>query len=311
MVAQEQKSKHRGGILADDMGLGKTVQLIATMAANLPDPDSNCRVTLVVVPAALLLQWKEEIETKTNGLFTCHIHYGKDKLKKKGELEGKDVIITTYQTLCTDFMIPGSVDPDDEQEWVANNGGLLARTKFFRVVADEAQFIRNRSTRASRTMALVRARYRWMLTGTPVTNTLADIYGLLRFGKFRPWNDWGDFNEYVAKVQMKDAVLAGERARQILTPLLLRRTKNSTLEGNPILELPPKDIELVVTEFSKDERELYDHFERNTQLKINRFIKRGTLAKNHAFILVLLQRLRQLCAHPNLVLVGPFSLVKV
>lgn len=302
MVNQEKKSPHQGGILADDMGLGKTVQMIATMACNLPSPDSDCRVTLIVVPAALLHQWKEEIEDKSNGVFNVHVHYGKDKLKRSSDLKQKDVVITTYQTLCQDFLIPGGVEADEEEKWVRKNGGLLAKTNFFRVVADEAQFIRNRSTRASRTLAWVRARYRWMLTGTPVTNTLADIYGLVRFGRFRPWNDWNDFNVHVARMQLKDAPLAGQRAREILKPLMMRRTKNSTLEGNPILQLKAKDIELVVTEFSKDERDLYDHFEKKTRLKINRFIKANTLAKNHAYVLVLIQRLRQLCAHPYLVL---------
>ncbi|KAJ7736679.1 hypothetical protein B0H16DRAFT_1730727 [Mycena metata] len=71
------------------------------------------------------------------------------------------------------------------------------------------------------------------LTGTPVTNSLADICGLLRSGRFRPWNDFNAFNEHVAKVQLSDAPLAGQRAQMILKPLLLRRTMTSTLEGKP------------------------------------------------------------------------------
>jgi len=87
-----------------------------------------------------------------------------------------------------DFATPRDIEPHEEPEWVAKNGydatfrhasyvltnrsGILARTKFYRVIADEAQFIRNRGTRSSIAMALVRAKYRWMLTGTPVTNTL-------------------------------------------------------------------------------------------------------------------------------------------
>lgn len=141
-----------------------------------------------------------------------------------------------------------------------------------------------------------------MLTGTPVTNTLADIYGLLRFGRFRPWNDWNDFNEHVARVQSDDAPLAGSRAQAILKPILLRRTKNSTLEGEPLLKLPPKEIEIVKLQFSHDEREIYDNFEHSTKLQLNKFIKAGTLLKNHTFVLVMILRLRQLCCHPHLIL---------
>jgi SNF2 family DNA or RNA helicase len=181
--------------------------------------------------------------------------------------------------LCQDFNVPKDVPPEDEPEWLAEHGGILARVKFYRAIADEAQFIRNRSTRSSISLAHIKAKYRWMLTGTPVTNTLADIYGLLRFGRFRPWNDWNDFNEHVAKVQADDAPLAGSRAQAILKPILLRRTKNSLLEGKPILELPPKEIEMVQLQFSREERDVYDCFEKRTKIRLNKFIRERTLVK--------------------------------
>jgi hypothetical protein len=97
--------------------------------------------------------------------------------------------------------------------------------KWYRIVLDEAQFIRNRATRSSRSVSMLRAKYRWSLTGTPVTNTLVDVYGLLRFGRFRPWNDWTSFDEYIGRVMESDTVLAGMRAQEVLKPVLLRRTK--------------------------------------------------------------------------------------
>ncbi|PBK96912.1 hypothetical protein ARMGADRAFT_989149 [Armillaria gallica] len=302
-MLDKEKSKDKGGILADDMGLGKTVQMIATMLLHMPDIDSeDCQSTLIVVPAALLQQWKEEVEQKTGGTLIVHIHHGKDKLKKKSEIDSYDVIVTTYQTLNGDFAIPKDVDPTEEAEWLSEYGGILAQKRFYRVIADEAQYIRNRSTRSSISLAHVKAKYRWMLTGTPVTNTLADIYGLLRFGRFRPWNDWNDFNAHVARVQSDDAVLAGERARQILRPILLRRTKGSMLEGKPILQLPPKDIAIVNLTFSEEERELYNSFESRSKIRLSKFIRERTLVKNHAAVLVMILRLRQLCCHPNLIL---------
>lgn len=302
MVDQEKKSPHRGGILADEMGLGKTVQMIATMAANLPKETDAVKTTLVVVPAALLQQWKEEIETKSNDLFTVHIHHGRDKLSTLMDVRSKDVIITTYQTLNMELTIPKGIEEGEELAYLEDHGGVLGRMRWYRVILDEAQFIRNRGTHASRSVTLLRSTYRWMLTGTPVTNTLADIYGLIRFGRFRPWNDWESFKQYIAKVQQEDAPLAAMRAQEILKPLLLRRTKQARLEGKLILQLPPKNIELVTLEFSADERQLYDDFEKKSHIQINRFIRRGTLLKNATAILAMILRLRQLCCHPNLIL---------
>ncbi|KAI0742470.1 SNF2 family N-terminal domain-containing protein [Daedaleopsis nitida] len=303
MVDQELKTEYKGGILADDMGLGKTVQMIANMVMNQPKPNDEHRATLVVVPAALLLQWKEELETKTNGMWEVHIQHGKDKIKNVEKLNEKDVIITTYHTLNLDFNIPHDVDSCEELDWLKENGGPMSQTKWFRVILDEAQFVRNRSTRCSKAVAMLRSKYRWCLTGTPITNTLADLYGFLRFGKFRPFNDWEDFNDHVAKVQLEDAQLAGDRARALLKPILLRRTKDAKLEnGEPILQLPPKHVDLVYVEFSKDERELYMQFEKRAQIQINRFIRNNTLLKNHQQVLVLILRLRQVCTHPYLVL---------
>ncbi|KAI9435461.1 SNF2 family N-terminal domain-containing protein [Lactarius indigo] len=299
MLMQEKETAYKGGILADDMGLGKTVQMIATMATNTPGPNENYCTTLVVVPAALLHQWKEELESKTNGIFTAHIHHGKTKLKNLSAIREKDIIITTYHTLIQDFVIKDpNVDPEDEIEC-----GLLARMKWHRVVLDEAQFIRNRTTRASKVVAQLRAKYRWMLTGTPVTNSLVDLYGLIRFGRFRPWNDWQSFHEHITKVQVHDAPLAGARAQSILKPILLRRTKDSKLEGKPLLTLPPKIVELETLQFSPEERQIYDDFEKQAKVRVNKFIREGTIIQNHSAVLVMILRLRQLCCHPHLTLI--------
>ncbi|KAG2133783.1 P-loop containing nucleoside triphosphate hydrolase protein [Suillus bovinus] len=303
MVDQERKSPHKGGILADEMGLGKTVQMIATMAANLPKDTDAVKTTLVVVPAALLQQAK--IETKSNDLFTVHIHHGRDKLSTLMDVRSKDVRHANHHSFAnTELAIPKDIEEGGELAYLEDHGGVLGRMRWYRVILDEAQFIRNRGTHASRSVVLLRSTYRWMLTGTPVTNTLADIYGLIRFGRFRPWNDWESFKQYIAKVQQQDAPLAAMRAQEILKPLLLRRTKQARLEGKLILQLPPKNIELVTLEFSADERQLYDDFEKKSHIQINRFIRKGTLLKKYAldYFCAMILRLRQLCCHPNLIL---------
>ena len=103
MVDQERNSPHKGGILADDMGLGKTVQMIATMVFNQPTEEDEHRSILIVVPAALLLQWKEELETKANGIWDVHIQHGKDKIKDPNLLAEKDVC-AFFSAYCAVFV---------------------------------------------------------------------------------------------------------------------------------------------------------------------------------------------------------------
>ncbi|CAE6483099.1 unnamed protein product [Rhizoctonia solani] len=317
-----------GGILADDMGLGKTMQTIALIVKNPPEKKNPRKNTLVVAPAALLDQWKDEILSRTDdGLLKVKIHHGKEKLRSAAEVKKYDIIITTFQTLTNEFPSDeidmrkkksekkkkkskqGTLDhfivDDSSDEGTskkkASGYSPLAATKWYRVVVDEAQNIRNRSTRSSRVMAMLDSEYRWALTGTPVTNTLADLYGLVRFLHFAPFNDWPEFNEKIAKVQKRDPKLAGRRAQALLKKCLLRRTKDSKLEEKPLITLPPKTIDMELLEFSPDERQIYAAVEARQQQKLNKFIRAGTVMKNYHVILVMLLRLRQVCNHPQLI----------
>ncbi|KAF9518340.1 hypothetical protein BS47DRAFT_1389234 [Hydnum rufescens UP504] len=304
MVAQE-NSRIKGGVLADDMGLGKTVQTIATM-------------------------WKSEIETKTeDDLLRVHIHHGSHKLKTMKDVRKFDIVITTYTTLCGDFPKKKKkknddflVGEDDEDDWDKPTGPL-GRTAWHRVVLDEAQIIRNRNTRGSVCVALLDSETRWCLTGTPVTNvclvvisrqlslmalhvsqSLVDLYAFLRYLRYRPFNDWKEFNERIGRAQKREPELAGRRAQALLKKVLLRRTKNSVVEGKQILHLVDKDIEILQLDFSPAERKIYESIEARERIKVNKFIKAGTVMKNYAVILVMLLRLRQACNHPLLVAAG-------
>ncbi|KAF5353246.1 hypothetical protein D9756_007899 [Leucocoprinus leucothites] len=289
MLKQEQ-GLHKGGILADDMGLGKTVQMIATMAKNLPGDGDEHQTTLIVVPAALLQQWKDEIEAKTNSLFTVHIHHGKDKLKSSSAVKSKDIVITSYQTLLADFNTPSDVEPADEFNWLVKYGGPLARTKFYRAIADEAQYIRNRLL--SSPCPAFGSPIHWRIY------TVCCVLGALDHGMTGTVLTLTS-RKYKLRMHLSRA---RARAQAILKPLLLRRTKNSEIEGVPILQLPPKNIELVSLKFSPDERAIYDQFESQSKIMINRFIKNNTLFKSHHVVLVMILRLRQLCSHPHLIL---------
>ncbi|CAG8470192.1 11603_t:CDS:10 [Dentiscutata heterogama] len=287
MVDQEIKDKVRGGILADDMGLGKTIQTIATIVINRPDTkkSKSSKSTLIVAPTALIYQWKSEILSKTDqGLFEVHVYHGQNKASYHN-LKKYDIVITTYQTLLREC--PESDDGDK---------GSLFRMNWYRVVLDEAQNIKNRNSRASKACALLSSTYRWCLTGTPIQNHIDDLYPYFRFLDISNFSDWQTFHEQFSSASQR----AIQRAQTVLRGFLLRRTKDSKLDGKPLLVLPEKTVSFVKQEFSRDEREFYDALEKRSRIAFNRYLKEGSVLKNYAYILVMLLRLRQACNHPFL-----------
>ncbi|KZT22721.1 hypothetical protein NEOLEDRAFT_625750 [Neolentinus lepideus HHB14362 ss-1] len=326
-----EKSIHRGGGMADEMGLGKTVQMMSVIVSNRSD-DPMQKTTLIVAPLALLDQWQMEIESKTNCGLTCLIYHGSNKPRKKSDLLKYDVVLTTFGTLAMEW-------PDEEAEekkkkkkkkkkkgrkagkkkddFIVNDSdsdeapgrtksrkqtrGLLFQIDWWRIVLDEAQNIRNRRTRVSRAVTEMSAKYRWCLTGTPIINGLSDAYGMFRFLQIRPWYDWKEYNGQVVKLEKKHPMLATDKLQVIFKSMLIRRKKDSMLDGKRLVELPSKTIELHKLEFTADEREVYKMVEVKSQAVFNRFLRAGTVLKNYHQVLVMLLRLRQICSHPSLI----------
>ncbi|KAM0748722.1 hypothetical protein T439DRAFT_71167 [Meredithblackwellia eburnea MCA 4105] len=313
-MQEKEESRQYGGILGDEMGLGKTVQAIACMANNeSQDPDE--KTTLIVAPLALLRQWKEEIETKLEANhWRVLIHHGPTRARHAKELMKYDVVLTTYHTLASEWPDEETAfkkkkkrdqeDSDDEFEIKIQAAGPLFKANFFRVILDEAQNIRNRQTKISRAVMHVDSLYRWCLTGTPIMNSLSDIFPYLRFLQIKPWYEWKAFRDHIAGIEKKQPDLAGLRAQAILARHVMRRKKTTKLDGKPLVELPEKHIELQVLEFTPEEREIYTFVETQSQQVFNKYLRAGTVLKNYANVLVMLLRLRQLCLHPSLIASG-------
>ncbi|KAF8828141.1 hypothetical protein HHX47_DHR4000954 [Lentinula edodes] len=316
-MVEKENSNLKGGCLADEMGLGKTVQMIALMMKNRPD-DNSRRTTLILAPTALLDQWKMEIEVKTNIGLKVLIYHGSSKLKRAKDLLKYDVVLTTFQTMALEWPDieqeekkkkkakaqkddPIMSDSVNENTQKKDKTGLLFQIEFFRIVLDEAQGIKNKKTRVSRAVTALKARYRWCLTGTPIINGLSDTYPYIRFLQIRPWHDFVEFHSLVGKLERKNPQLAITRLQAILNIFVLRRKKNSKLDGKVLIDLPTKEITLQRLEFTEEEREIYDAVEKRMQTQFNRFLRAGTVLKNYHHVLVLLLRLRQCCAHPSLI----------
>jgi len=291
MVKQE-KSKNMGGILGDEMGLGKTIQMIATMVKNC-STDSKVKATLILAPLALLTQWKEEIADRSTCDLSVLIYHSSSKPDGRKKISDYDVVITTLDTLRRDWN-------DDEASARPKKPRGLYKIDWYRVVIDEAQIIRNRTAKKSEAVCALNSVYRWCLTGTPIFNTLWDLYPYLRFLRIRPYNDVQQFRHHIAYWEKKRPELATKRAQAVLGTCMLRRQKNTKLDGKPLIVLPPKHQEDIMLDMTPDEREIYEMLEKRAQQKFNVFLRKGTVLKNFASILVMLLRLRQACGHPSL-----------
>lgn len=184
----------------------------------------------------------------------------------------------------------------DEAEWhrrTAEQTKPLFMINWRRMVIDEAQYIRNHRTRVSRACCYLNATYRWCLTGTPITNTLTDIYSLIRFLRIHPWQDWNKWRDEIFKIEKKQPARASQKVQAILKLVLLRRNKDSELNGKRLLNLKPMIMEDTPITLSEDEQNVYDYIEGKSQQQLSKYIREGTVMKNYAHVLVLLLRLRQ------------------
>ncbi|KAI9636028.1 SNF2 family N-terminal domain-containing protein, partial [Dioszegia hungarica] len=320
MLDKEKDRRYQGGLLCDAMGLGKTVQTIAIIVKN-KSVDPRVKTTLIVAPLAVLNQWKSEIESKTTeGLLKVGIHHGVSKYKLAKEFKQFDIVLTTYGTLISDFAetkkkkkrlypLPGGANDSDEEDDAppppARKKGPCFRFRFFRIVLDESHIIRNKSTQASRAVADLDAIYRWSLSGTIVNNSLDDVFPHLRFLSISPQSEWSDFKKHITDRVKKAPRLAANRTQAILKTCMIRRHKESELNGQRLLNLPPKETTHVELDFGPEERAIYDQVEHRMKIKFGNFLKQGTVLKNMSCVLTMLMRLRQLTCHPWLLRRNP------
>ncbi|RXK39749.1 hypothetical protein M231_02942 [Tremella mesenterica] len=289
-----------GGILADDMGLGKTVQTLARIVEGRHTPIEKKTWkagTLIIAPLAVNEQWAAEIRTKTSpGLLKVRIHHGPSRAKTGKILESFDVVITTFQTLAAEH---GNFLRTSQPSKSATSP--LFETKWLRVVIDEAQNIKNHNTNAAKAAVALQAKYRWCLTGTPIQNNVQELYSLFKFLRAKPLDDWDTFKRIVALVKDGRTKVAMKKLHVVLKAVMLRRAKDATIDGKPILNLPGRTVEVVACPFDSEERAFYEALEKQTALSFNKFLRSGTVMANFTSVLTMLLRLRQACNHPALV----------
>uniref|UniRef100_A0A8C4V703 Helicase like transcription factor n=1 Tax=Falco tinnunculus TaxID=100819 RepID=A0A8C4V703_FALTI len=311
-----------GGILADDMGLGKTLTTIALILTNFQDgkplpvekitsdkfyegttsflsiasfqsvkkkySDDGPRATLIVCPLSVLSSWIDQFEQHIHQDFhvNIYVHYGSDRSKDPSVLSEQDIVLTTYNTLATDYGIRGD--------------SPLHKVKWLRIVLDEGHTIRNPNAQQTKAALNLEAHRRWVLTGTPIQNSVKDLWSLISFLKLKPFTDREWWHRTIQRPVTMGAPGGLGRLQSLIRSITLRRTKTTKVKGKPILELPERRVLIQYVTLTEEERQIYQSVKKEGKAAISGFFSEGTVLTHYADILGVLLRLRQLCCHPRL-----------
>lgn len=320
--AEVQVNNHpRGGILADDQGFGKTLSLLALMARNRPPGDEpgeeNTKSwgNLVIAPTSILRQWAAEIHEKFDEIHhpSILIYHGQGRTRDTSALVGYDIVITSYGIVAQEYAREDSIQAFDPRLGRRRTihrhrmPGPLFRVTWYRIVLDEAQSIKNRLSEAHRAVCKLRAKCRWVATGTPIQNSLDDLYSLLVFLRYEFVSSYAEWRQKFRN-PLERSVNSERRERVfgqfqfILGPVLLRRAKHDRINGQPVIPLTKRNVRILELDFTAVERQHYSRQEERAVRELEH-MRNEAMESNFqtiAHALVVLLRLRQACNHPKL-----------
>ncbi|KAL8798933.1 MAG: hypothetical protein Q9182_006280, partial [Xanthomendoza sp. 2 TL-2023] len=315
-----------GGILADEMGLGKTLTTLACMVSNRPEPTESSRATLIVCTASLLYQWDQEIERHIQeGIFPKVLRHRADEricgTGAKSVLEAADVVLTTYvpspfaetvrMLICYDevrksypkFKPPKEIVlPEKQHAWwnehYDRTRGTLHQVRWYRIVLDEAQAIKNRSSQTSVACRGLMAKHRWAVSATPILNGVGELFAIFKLLRVRHTGNFETFRENFCDPDNEGCC---PRLHALLRQFMMRRTHADRVMGHPLVVLPRNSQRTIVVELNPIERALYDTVESRFVEAINQRGRDGTLEKSYRHVLHMLLRLRQMTGHPFMI----------
>ena len=261
-----------GGILGDEMGLGKTIQAITFILSSLPSK------TLIVAPTSLIYNWSSEIEKFAPSIKYTVVNGSKDeRIKILDNIEKYDVIITTYNLIKRDL---------DEYE----------KLQFDYCFIDEAQYIKNSHSQNSLSVKKIKSYRKFALTGTPVENSLMELWSIFDFIMPGYLFDEKRFSvRYHKKLNESEEIL--EELNKLIKPFILRRYKKDVIK-----ELPQKIEKKLIVSMSEEQEKVYTIYADHAKSLIEKKVKDDDLKTSKIEILSYITKLRQLCLDPSVLI---------
>ena len=271
-----------GGILADDMGLGKTVQVLSVILSYVESSNKDdCRIpSLVICPSSLSLNWEEETKKFAPSLKTLVINGDLEERKRKIDtIKEYDLVIISYDLLKRD------VELFEDRNY-----------NFRYLIADEAQYIKNNKTQNAKAIKQLKSQTRFALTGTPIENSLAELWSIVDFimpGYLFSYNKFK--TQYETPIIKENDQEKMNKLKEMIEPFVLRRIKENVLQ-----ELPEKTITVLNNEMEGEQLKIYLSYSEMAKKKAKEEIEENGIKNSQMKILALLMRLRQICCHPGL-----------
>ena len=292
------KTNGFGGCLADDMGLGKTLQALTLLLDSSKDSFSvevptapkgvqlslfdvprvlqKRPVSLIVMPLSLIHNWCAEAARFTPSLRVL-AHVGQGRARDASQFNGYDVVVTTYGL-------------------VRNDCDLLSSYQFYYIILDESQAIKNASSKSYAAVISLKAKYKLVLTGTPIENSLTDLWAQMNFINPGLLGSQTAFRKEFAQIIERDPDSSRViKLKAMVEPFILRRTKEQVAS-----DLPPKTEQIRICDMSPEQQSLYESEKSIVRNKLLLSLTDNNLNHNSALILQSLTRLRQIACHPRL-----------
>ncbi|HVW98512.1 MAG TPA: DEAD/DEAH box helicase [Mucilaginibacter sp.] len=273
------KDYHFGGCLADDMGLGKTIQTLALLQKHKEDTAAagGKATSLVIMPTSLIYNWLNEAKKFTPTL-SLMVHTGAFRYKSPDVFTNYDVVITTYGI--------SRIDID-----------LLSSFFFDYVILDESQNIKNPSSKSFQSVRQLKSRFKLILSGTPVENSVNDLWTQMSFINPGLLGAQQYFiNEFVTPIEKKKDEEKARKLQALIKPFVLRRTKEQVAT-----ELPPKIENLFYCQMSEEQAAVYEDVKSGYRNELLKSLEDGTFAQKQMQVLQGLIKLRQIANHPIMI----------
>ena len=268
-----------GGCLADDMGLGKTIQTLALLQ-KIKEENSILGIqstSLIVMPTSLIYNWQNEA-AKFAPKLKILVHMGSLRNKDIARFLDYDVIFTTY----------GVVRVDVE---------LLESNYFDYIILDESQNIKNAASKAFKSVKMLKSKYKLILSGTPVENSVNDLWTQMSFINPGLLDSQTFFQaNFVTPIEKKRDEERAQKLQALIKPFILRRTKDLVAT-----ELPPKTEHLFYCQMSNDQGEYYEKIKSEYRNELLQSLENGTFNKSKVQFLQGLTKLRQIANHPEMI----------